>query len=217
MAELTMNLPSLNRARHDGETKQADAATDVSRLNSMRVRLPYFLKYARRRLLCNPRNAESSSIATRCCRRLKLPSRHRPWRTRKSRRVHKPDRKPESVARHSQRTYKALSQEDAGSAQLERAIGAALPDIHPAQTNTDIPELQHREEKQMTANEKKLFVMGTGTGLVAAVLAAAILIVSGHHTYAAETTSSASMTLKQPRQQRSPMRTKGRSRVQRWS
>ena len=29
MAELTMNLPSLNRARHDGETKQADAATEV--------------------------------------------------------------------------------------------------------------------------------------------------------------------------------------------
>jgi RND family efflux transporter MFP subunit len=47
----------------------------------------------------------------------------------------------------------------------------------------------------MTANEKKLFVMGTGTGLVVAVLAAVILIVSGHHTYAAETTSSA---IKQP-------------------
>jgi outer membrane protein TolC len=30
MAELTMNLPSLNRERHDGEAKQADAATDVS-------------------------------------------------------------------------------------------------------------------------------------------------------------------------------------------
>ena len=50
----------------------------------------------------------------------------------------------------------------------------------------------------MTANEKTLFVIGTGTGLVVAVLAAVILIVSGHHTYAAETTSSASMTLKQP-------------------
>jgi outer membrane protein TolC len=31
MAELAMNLPSLNRARHDGEARQADAATDVSR------------------------------------------------------------------------------------------------------------------------------------------------------------------------------------------
>jgi RND family efflux transporter MFP subunit len=47
----------------------------------------------------------------------------------------------------------------------------------------------------MTANEKKLFVMGTGTGLVVAVLATAILIVSGHHTYAAET---ALMAMKQP-------------------
>jgi RND family efflux transporter MFP subunit len=50
----------------------------------------------------------------------------------------------------------------------------------------------------MTANEKKLFVIGTGTGLVVAVLAAAILIVSGHHTYAAETTSSAPMAIEQP-------------------
>ena len=30
MAELSMNLPQLNRERHDGEVKQADAATDVS-------------------------------------------------------------------------------------------------------------------------------------------------------------------------------------------
>lgn len=30
MAELTMNLPTLNRDRHEGEAKQADAATDVS-------------------------------------------------------------------------------------------------------------------------------------------------------------------------------------------
>jgi hypothetical protein len=65
----------------------------------------------------------------------------------------------------------------------------------------------------MTSNEKKLFVMGAGTGLLVAVLTAAILIVSGHHTYAAETTSSASMTL----QQRNQMQTKGRSRAQRWS
>jgi outer membrane protein TolC len=30
MAEVAMNLPRLNRERHDGEAKQADAATDVS-------------------------------------------------------------------------------------------------------------------------------------------------------------------------------------------
>jgi hypothetical protein len=36
-------------------------------------------------------------------------------------------------------TYKALSEEDTGSAQLERAIGAALPDINPAQSKTVIP------------------------------------------------------------------------------
>jgi cobalt-zinc-cadmium efflux system outer membrane protein len=30
MAEFSMNLPSLNRARHEGEAKQADAATDVT-------------------------------------------------------------------------------------------------------------------------------------------------------------------------------------------
>ena len=31
MAELAMNLPSLNRERHEGEARQADAETDVSR------------------------------------------------------------------------------------------------------------------------------------------------------------------------------------------
>ena len=30
MAELALNLPQLNRARHEGEAKQADAATDVT-------------------------------------------------------------------------------------------------------------------------------------------------------------------------------------------
>jgi outer membrane protein TolC len=30
MGEVSMNLPWLNRERHDGEAKQADAATDVS-------------------------------------------------------------------------------------------------------------------------------------------------------------------------------------------
>jgi RND family efflux transporter MFP subunit len=47
----------------------------------------------------------------------------------------------------------------------------------------------------MTANEKKLFVMGTGAGLLVAVLTSAILIVTGHHTYAAEATS---VAMKQP-------------------
>ena len=50
----------------------------------------------------------------------------------------------------------------------------------------------------MTVHEKKFFVIGTAAGLVVAILAVAILIVSGHHTYAAEMTSSASMTMKQP-------------------
>jgi len=43
----------------------------------------------------------------------------------------------------------------------------------------------------MTVHEKKFFVIGTAAGLVVAILAVAILIVSGHHTYAAEMTSSA--------------------------
>ena len=48
----------------------------------------------------------------------------------------------------------------------------------------------------MTVNEKKIFVMGTGAGLLVAVLVVAILVVSGHHTYAAGTTSPASMAMK---------------------
>jgi len=52
----------------------------------------------------------------------------------------------------------------------------------------------------MTATEKKLFAMGAGAGVLAAVLVGVILIVSGRHTYAAEKNSEASMTSKQAAQ-----------------
>jgi RND family efflux transporter MFP subunit len=61
----------------------------------------------------------------------------------------------------------------------------------------------------MTANERKLFVMGAGVGLLVAVVVAAILIVSGRHTYAAETSSAASMAMKQPAASAQPMADQG--------
>jgi len=69
MGEVSMNLPWLNRERHDGEAKQADAATDVSQAGSMRARQRCSLKSGRRRSKCWPPRSASSFIATRCCRK----------------------------------------------------------------------------------------------------------------------------------------------------
>jgi hypothetical protein len=95
------------------------------RPNWMRERLPYFLKFARQRLLCNPRNAafKASTAA---------------YQNNRGEFTNLIDSQNLLLDIRSE-TYKALSEEDSGSAQLERAIGAALPNIHPAQSNTDIP------------------------------------------------------------------------------
>jgi RND family efflux transporter MFP subunit len=61
----------------------------------------------------------------------------------------------------------------------------------------------------MTVNEKKLFAMGAGAGVLAAVVVAVILIVSGRHTYAAEASSAASMAMKQPAASAQPMADQG--------
>jgi len=61
----------------------------------------------------------------------------------------------------------------------------------------------------MTAMEKKLLVMGAGAGVLAAVLVAAILIVSERHTYAAEKAPAGSMAMKQPAAVAQPMGDQG--------
>jgi len=60
----------------------------------------------------------------------------------------------------------------------------------------------------MTTHERKLFAIGAGAGVLAAVLVAAILIVSGRHTYAAESPA-ASTAVKQPAVTTQPLADQG--------
>jgi outer membrane protein TolC len=140
MAELTMNLPSLNRARHDGEAKQADAATDVAQAELDARRSSVFLEIRQAEIAVH-----SAQLRVKLYRDTLLPQAEAAFKA--STAAYQNNRGEFMNLIDSQNllldirseTYKALSEEDAGSAQLERAIGAALPDIHPAQSNTDIP------------------------------------------------------------------------------
>jgi outer membrane protein TolC len=140
MAELTMNLPMLNRARHDGETRQADAATDVAQAELDARTSSVFLEIRQAEIA-----VQSAQHRAKLYRDTLLPQAEAAFKA--STAAYQNNRGEFTNLIDSQNllldirsdTYKALSEEDAGSAQLERAIGAALPDIHLAQSNTVIP------------------------------------------------------------------------------
>lgn len=139
-AELTMNLPSLNRARHDGETKQADAATDVAQAELDVRTSSVFLEIRQAEIA-----VQSAQRRVKLYRDTLLPQAEAAFKA--STAAYRNNRGGFTNLIDSQNllldirsdTYKALSEEDAGSAQLERTIGAALPDIQPAQSNHDLP------------------------------------------------------------------------------
>jgi len=139
MAELTMNLPSLNRARHDGETKQADAATEVVQAELDARTSTVYLEIRQAEIA-----VQSAQRRVKLYRDTLLPQAEAAFKA--STAAYQNNRGEFTNLIDSQNllldirndTYKALSEEDAGSAQLERAIGAALPDIPPAQSNTGI-------------------------------------------------------------------------------
>jgi outer membrane protein TolC len=140
MAEVTMNLPRLNRARHDGEAKQADAATDVVQAELGARTSSVFLEIRQAEI-----TVQSAQRRVKLYRDTLLPQAEAAFKA--SATAYQNNRGEFTNLIDSQNllldirgaTYKALSEEDAGSAQLERAIGSALPDIHPAQSNTVIP------------------------------------------------------------------------------
>jgi outer membrane protein TolC len=140
MAEVTMNLPWLNRARHDGETKQADAATDMAKAELDARTSSVFLEIRQAQI-----EVRSAQRRVKLYRDTLLPQAEATFKA--STAAYQNNRGEFMNLIDSQNllldirtaTYKALSEADAGSAQLERAIGATLPDIHPAQSNTDIP------------------------------------------------------------------------------
>lgn len=128
MAELTMNLPSLNRTRHDGEAKQADAATDVARAELDARTSAVFLEVRQAQIA-----VQSAQRRVKLYRDTLLPQAEAAFKA--STAAYQNNRGEFTNLVDSQnllldaRTayYKALSAADTGSAQLELAIGAPLP------------------------------------------------------------------------------------------
>jgi outer membrane protein TolC len=128
MAELTMNLPWLNRERHEGEARQADAATDVSQAELEARSSIVFLEI---------REAQISVLAAQ--KRVKLyrdtllPQSEATFKA--SAAAYANNRGEFTNLIDSQNLlldvqaayYKASAASDAGIAELERAIGEALP------------------------------------------------------------------------------------------
>jgi outer membrane protein TolC len=128
MAELTMNLPWLNRDRHQGEAKQADAATAVTQAELDARASAVFLEV---------RQAQIETLAAekrvKVYRDTLLPQAETTFKA--STATYQNNRAEFQTLIDSQNLlleiqtayYKALSATDAGIAGLERAIGAQLP------------------------------------------------------------------------------------------
>jgi outer membrane protein TolC len=137
MAELTMNLPWLNRERHEGEAKQADAATDVSQAELDARTSAVFLEI---------RQAQIAVLAAekrvKLYRDTLLPQADATFKA--STVAYQNNRAEFMSLIDSQNLlldvqtayYKAASAVDAGIAQLERAIGAPLA-LAPGTERTD--------------------------------------------------------------------------------
>ncbi|MDR3745271.1 MAG: TolC family protein [Acidobacteriaceae bacterium] len=138
MAELTMNLPWLNRARHDEEAKQSDAATEVAQSELAARTSTVFLEIRQAEIVMR-----SAQRRVKLYRDTLLPQAETAFKA--STAAYQNNRGEFTNLIDSQnllldiRTamYKALADSDSGSAQLERAIGAALPATHSTNTTTD--------------------------------------------------------------------------------
>ena len=127
MAELTMSLPSLNRARHDGEAKQADSATDVVRAELDARTSTVFLEIRQAQIALR-----SAQNRLKLYRDTLLPQAEANFKA--STLAYQNSRGEFTNLIDSQnilldiRTayYKALAAADSGSAQLERAIGTPI-------------------------------------------------------------------------------------------
>jgi outer membrane protein, heavy metal efflux system len=129
MAELTMNLPSLNRARHDGEAKQADSATDVVRAELDARTSSVFLEIRQAQIVLR-----SAQTRLKLYRDTLLPQAEANFKA--STLAYQNNRGDFTNLIDSQNIlldiriayYKALAASDTGSAQLERAIGTPIPE-----------------------------------------------------------------------------------------
>jgi cobalt-zinc-cadmium efflux system outer membrane protein len=128
MAELTMPLPSLNRGRHDGEAKQADAATDVARADLDARTSAVFLEIRQAQIALH-----SAQSRIKLYRDTLLPQAQANFSASAS--AYENNRGEFTNLIDSQnllldiRTayYQALAAADASGAQLERSIGMPIP------------------------------------------------------------------------------------------
>lgn len=128
MAELAMTLPGLNRERHDGEAKQADAATDVAKAE-LEARTAMVFSEIRQAQI----NVLAAQKRIKLYRDTLLPQAEAAFKA--SAAAYQNNRTEFQMLIDSQNLlldiqtacYKASAASDAGMAQLERAIGAPLP------------------------------------------------------------------------------------------
>lgn len=128
MAELTMNLPSLNRERHEGESRQADAATAVTQADLEARTTAVFLEVRQAQI-----EITSAQKRVKLYRDTLLPQAEAAFKA--STAAYQNNRAEFSTLIDSQNLlldiqtayYKASSAADAGMAELERAIGTPLP------------------------------------------------------------------------------------------
>ena len=129
MAELSLNLPGLNRERHEGEAKQADAATDVAQADLEARTAAVFLEVRQAQIAI-----AAAEKRTKIYRDTLLPQAEAAFKAATA--GYQNNRGEFSALIESQNLlldiqtalYKASSERDAGMADLERAIGTALPD-----------------------------------------------------------------------------------------
>ena len=131
MAEVTMNLPGLNRRRHEGEARQADAATEVAQADLEARTSAVFLDVRQAQI-----EIAAAQKRTKVYRDTLLPQAETAFKAATA--AYQNNRGEFSALIESQNLlidiqtalYKALSAKDAGMADLERAIGTALPGQH---------------------------------------------------------------------------------------
>jgi outer membrane protein TolC len=127
MAEVTMNLPWLNRERHNGEAKQADAATDVSQAELDARAATVFLEIRQAQIAVS-----AAEKRVKLYRDTLLPQAEAAFKA--STAAYQNNRAEFMSLIESQNllldiqtaTYKASAATDEGRAQLERAIGAPI-------------------------------------------------------------------------------------------
>lgn len=129
MAELSMDLPGLNRERHEGEAKQADAATAVAQADLEVRTAAVFLEVRQAQVAI-----AAAEKRTKVYRDTLLPQAEAAFKAATA--AYQNNRAEFSSLIDSQNLlldiqtalYKAASARDAGMADLERAIGTELPD-----------------------------------------------------------------------------------------